>query len=113
MRHCREPSLANTLDSVQGNGFWTCGLQNGGRISVNLNQHVCGDLSQSRRKLVQTPLLASCPVHVGSVPGGLLPPSGGASLGCTRAGSAGPAGKQDAFHGVGRSGAHSAQWQIR
>ena len=81
--------------------FWTCGLQNGGRISVNLNQHVCGDLSQSHRKLVQTPLFASCRVHAGRVPGGLLAPSGGASSGCT------PAGKQNPFHGVSRWGAHT------
>lgn len=47
LRPSREPGLANTLVPVQGNCFWTCGLQNGGRISVHLNQHVCGDLSQS------------------------------------------------------------------
>lgn len=104
LRPCREPGLANTLVPVQGNCFWTCGLQNGGRISVHLNQHVCGDLSQSRRKLAQTLLFASCPVRAGSVPGGLLPPSGGASSGCARTGSAGPAGKRDAVHGGPRCG---------
>lgn len=50
------------------------------------------------RKLAQMPLFASCPVRAGSVPGGLLPPSGGASSGCARTGSAGPAGKRDAVH---------------